>query len=259
MSGNGKVNSGSGAGGGPRVGVPYRIVKEELSGERQKYDRYLQAIEAAGGIPVEISLRLPEAELNKLADSLDAIVLTGSPADVNPKLYGKKLHPLGAAADSDRERTDFALLAHALGTHKPLLGICYGVQSMNVFLGGTLFQDVADQIGPSITHPWEKSSEGAPEPMHEIAIEPGSKIAALAAASEARVNSSHHQSVDRPGRDLRVAARSADGVVEAIEYTGDNPWLVGVQWHPERMPGHGLSKALFRELVAAARGAAARA
>jgi putative glutamine amidotransferase len=259
MNENHKLDRGPVAAGGPRVGVPYRIVKEELSGERQKYDKYLRAIRVAGGIAVEVSLRLPEAELNKLADSLDAFVLTGSPADVNPELYGEKLHPLGAAADRDRERTDFALLAHALRANKPLLGICYGIQSMNVFLGGSLFQDVADQVSASITHPWEKSGEGAPEPMHEIAIEPGSKIAALAGAREARVNSSHHQSIDRPGRSLRVAAHSADGVVEAVEYTGDNPWMVGVQWHPERMAEHGLSKALFRELVAAARGAATRA
>ncbi len=258
MSENPKLIHGQGAAGGPRVGVPYRIVKEELSGERQKYERYLRAIEAAGGVPVEVSLRLPETELTRLADSLDAFVLTGSPADENPELYGEKLHPLGAVADHDRERTDFALLKHALRTNKPLLGICYGIQSMNVFLGGSLFQDVADQIGPAITHPWEKSSEGAPEPMHEIAIEPGSKIAALAGAREARVNSSHHQSIDRPGRNLRVAARSADGVVEAVEYTGDNPWMVGVQWHPERMAEDGLAKGLFRELVAAARGAATR-
>jgi putative glutamine amidotransferase len=72
------------------------------------------------------------------------------------------------------------------------------------------------------------------------------------------VNSSHHQSIDRPGRNLQVAARAADGVVEAVEYTGDNPWFVGVQWHPERMAEDGLSKALFHELVAAARGAVAR-
>jgi putative glutamine amidotransferase len=235
------------------------MVKEELSGERAKYDRYLRAVEAAGGVPVEVSLRLPEAELNELADSLDAVVLTGSPADVNPELYGEALHPRAAAADHDRERTDFALLTHALRANKPVLGICYGVQSMNVFLGGSLFQDVADQIGPAIAHPWEKSDQGAPEPMHEIAIEPGSKIAVLAGAREARVNSSHHQSIDRPGRNLQVAARSADGVVEAVEYTGDNGWMVGVQWHPERLTEDGLSKALFRELVAAARGAAARA
>src|ERR1700677_4607644 len=154
MGENPKVIHGQGTADGPRVGVPYRIVKEELSGERQKYDRSLRAIELAGGIPVEVSLRLPDAELNKLAASLDAFVLTGSPADVNPELYGEKLHPLGAPADPDRERTDFALLAHALRANKPLLGICYGIQSMNVFLGGSLFQDVADQIGAAITHPW---------------------------------------------------------------------------------------------------------
>jgi len=244
---------------GPRVGVPYRIVKEELSGEREKYDRYLRAIQAAGGVAVEVSLQLPEAELNRLADSLDAVVLTGSPADVNPGLYGEKVHPLSAAADADRERTDFALLAHALKTNKPLLGICYGVQSMNVFLGGSLFQDVADQIGGGIAHPWENSSNGAPEPQHEIVIDPGTKIATLAGARAGRVNSSHHQSIGRVGRNLKVVARAADGVVEAVEYTGENPWMVGVQWHPERMTEDGLSKGLFRELVAAARGAATRA
>ena len=130
----------------PRVGIPYRTRNEELKGERGKYDKYCQAVLRAGGEPVEVSLALPPDQFRKLAGSLDAVVLTGSPADVNPSLYHAARNPESAEADPDRERTDFALLEHAFAEHKPVLAICYGVQSMNVFLGGTLIQDIPSEL-----------------------------------------------------------------------------------------------------------------
>jgi len=168
----------------PRVGIPYRTRKEELKGERGKYDKYCQAVLQAGGEPVEVSLALPPHQLRQLASSLDAVVLTGSPADVNPSLYHATRNPASAEADPDRERTDFALLEHAFAEHKPVLAICYGVQSMNVFLGGTLIQDIPSELRTPIQHPWSNRDKGAPEPFHSAKIEPGSRLRELAALTK---------------------------------------------------------------------------
>src|SRR5271156_4519743 len=107
-----------------RVGVPYRTRKEELTHQRESYDKYLGAVCIAGGIPVEISLGSSADEIEKLAQSVDALILPGSPADVDPTKYKAERHPEAADADADRERTDFALIEHALKNHKPLLAIC---------------------------------------------------------------------------------------------------------------------------------------
>ncbi len=237
-----------------RIGIPYRTRKEELTGDRAKYDRYVEAVRQAGGEPVEVSLALSPGELKSLERSLDAVVLTGSPADVDPSLYRARRHPAAADADPDRERTDFALLEHAIAEHKPVLAICYGTQSLNVFLGGTLIQDIPSELHTEIQHPWSSRDKGVPEPFHTAKIEPGSRLRELAAADEVRVNSSHHQSILEPGRNLRVVARAADGVIEGVEWTGDSNWVTGVQWHPERMvESDSLAQRLFASLVAAAR------
>ena len=238
----------------PRVGIPYRTLKEELKSERAKYDSYVQAVKRAGGEPVEVSLSLSAGELGKLTETLDAVVLTGSPADVNPSLYGAARNPASAEADPNRERTDFALLEHAFAEHKPVLAICYGNQSMNVFLGGTLIQDIPSELQTPIEHPWSNRDKGAPEPFHVAKIESGSRLRELAGEEEVRVNSSHHQSILDPGRNLRIAARASDGVIEAVEWTGDSNWVTGVQWHPERMAESDLlAQHLFSALIEAAR------
>ena len=236
-----------------RVGVPYRARKEELRGDFAKIRPYIEALRKAGAEPVVISLGLTADHLDKIADSLDAVLLPGSPADVDPGRFGAKRHPECADADPDRERTDFGLLEHAFSEHKPVLAICYGIQSLNVFLSGTLLQDIPSELQTSTTHDWDKE-RGEPEPIHSARIESGSRLAQLAGAREVIVNSSHHQSVLEPGRDLRIVARAPDGVIEAVEWTGDSNWVIGVQWHPERMAsGDAVAQALFRELIAAAR------
>ena len=240
----------------PRVGIPYRTRKEELTGERGKYEKYLGAVRQAGGEPVEISLALSDEEIKKLARTLDAIVLPGSPADVEPSRYHAARHPKSADADANRERTDFALLDHAFAERKPVLTICFGTQSLNVFLGGSLVQDIASELHTKIQHSWEHAN-GAPEPFHLARIEPDSRLSKLAGADEVRVNSSHHQSILEPGRGLRVTSRAPDLVIEAVEWTADSNWVTGVQWHPERMAEtDSLAQKLFRELVLASRKAA---
>jgi putative glutamine amidotransferase len=236
----------------PRVGVPYRTRKEELTGDFAQLEKYVKAVSAAGGAPVPISLGLSAQHLERIAWTLDAILLTGSPADVEPSLFSAAKHPETNGPDPDRERTDFALIKYALGEHKPILAICYGIQSLNVFLGGTLVQDIPSELHTQIQHDWD-SEAGQAEPFHPVGIEPGSRLAQMAGATEAAVNSSHHQSVLEPGRDLRIVSRAPDGVVEAVEWASDANQVTGVQWHPERMAETDpFAQRLFRDLVTAA-------
>ena len=240
----------------PRVGVPWRLAREEAANNRPKIEKYLRAVENAGGEPVLVSLLSSSEELKRQAAKLDAFLLTGSPADVTPAHFHATRHAATVDADFARERTDFALLEHALVTGKPALAICYGVQSLNVFLGGSLIQDIPSEVGSTVCHsPAEDETPiGAelPDPMHSVQFDAG-HLLELSGAACADVNSSHHQSVLEAGHGLRITARAPDGIVEALEWNGDSNWVVGVQWHPERMPADPLAQALFRELLTAAR------
>jgi putative glutamine amidotransferase len=232
----------------PRIGVPYRTRKEEVASGTDKIDKYLEAVREAGGQPVPISLAASPGGLARLASSLDGIVLAGSPADVEPSRYGAPRHAKCAVADDDRERIDFALLEVCFAARKPVLAICYGIQSLNVFLSGTLIQDVPAEIGAKVVH--SNDDEVDSDTLHGIAIEPGSHISKMVGSRETMVNSSHHQAILAPGRGLRITARAPDGVIEAVEWMGDENWVVGVQWHPERMMGSDpLGRAMFGSLV----------
>jgi putative glutamine amidotransferase len=231
------------------------MTKEELAPGSEMLNPYLEAVRQAGGEPVAVPLTLSSDDLTRLAESLHGVVLSGSPADVDPALFHAGKHAQTAAADANREKTDFALIEHALAAHKPVLAICYGIQSLNIFLGGTLLQDIPEELRSPVQHDHEDSE---PDAFHDVKIVAGSRLARMAGSGEARVNSSHHQSILAAGRNLRVVAHAPDGVVEAVEWTGDGDWITGVQWHPERMyAADALAKLLFRELVAEARGAKA--
>jgi putative glutamine amidotransferase len=239
----------------PRIGIPWRTSQEEAEGNLPKIRNYLEAVEQAGGEPVLLSLAHPETLEGQLP-GLDGFVLPGSPADVNPAEYGSVNHGKSEPADPPREPTDRAILGHAFEAQKPVLAICYGCQFLNVFLGGTLLQDVRDETGTRIPHCKEDvHPEPLDDPRHEVRIAAGSQLAKLAGSTHAVVNSSHHQSIAKPGRKLRSTAQASDGIVECVEWTGGANWVIGVQWHPERMRGDALAERLFSELVAAARGA----
>lgn len=239
----------------PRVGVPWRTASEEAQNKRPKIDPYLEAVRAAGGEPVLLSLEQSPEQLKAAAQALDAFVLPGSPKDVDPSRYGASRHPKTEKADAAREQTDTTLIDHALATHKPLLAICYGTQFLNVHMGGSLVQDLSSERPGPIRHDHD---HGEPDSNHAVRIETG-RVAELARRVDAKesaelvVNSSHHQAVREPGRDLRVTAHATDGTIEGVEYTGPADWIVGVQWHPERISdsasGAQLSRALFRELI----------
>jgi putative glutamine amidotransferase len=228
----------------PRVGVPWRSERQERARDLRYNRDYLEAVRKAGGEPVQISLLSTPAKLAEVAKTLDAFVLPGSPADVDPKLYGARPHPRAARPDAKRESADFALLKHALASGKPVLAICYGIQSLNVYLGGSLYQDIPSQLPRALVHSGSLDHRDA---VHQIRIS-GGRLAVLAGGPNTKVNSVHHQSVRRPGRRLRVTAKAPDGVIEAVEGTGSS-WVVGVQWHPERTPKDPLAQKLFRRLV----------
>jgi len=207
---------------------------------------YAHAVVAAGGVPVMIPLVFGTAA--DVAARVDAVVLPGSYSDVDPERYGQRRDPNVTRIHPKRDETDFQVLEHAFQEKKPVLGICYGMQSLNVYLGGTLIQHIPAAVGSALEH------QGA-DAQHVAQIEPGSHLAAWAGGlPQVRVNSTHHQAVDRPGRGLRVVAKAPDGVIEAVEGDWPDHLVVGVQWHPERIwRNEPLSARLFAELVQAAR------
>jgi putative glutamine amidotransferase len=236
----------------PRVGIPWRTFAEEASGNYAKTKNYEDAVKLAGGDPVLLSLNAP-AELQRHLPTLDAFVLPGSPADVDPAEYGSKNRGKSEAPDHPRETTDRVILKHAFTEKKPVLAICYGCQLLNVYLGGTLIQDLKEETETPIAHTrYDVVPQPEQDPVHGAVFDQQSKLAKIAGAAEAQINSSHHQAVERVGKGLTVTAHAPDGTIEAVEWTGDSNWIVGVQWHPERMLGDAFSERLFRDFVAAA-------
>ncbi len=237
----------------PRIGVPWRTSNEEAAGNRPKLAAYEEAVQRAGGDPQVLPLS-DAAALAGLLGGLDGFVLPGSPADVEPEEYGASNLGKSEPADLPRERTDRAVLEHAFAEKKPVLAICYGCQLLNVYLGGTLIQDLQSETGTKVAH---RRKDLIPQPdgdpIHPVRFAAGSLLAKLSGKVDADVNSSHHQSVELPGRGLKITGLAGDGIVESVEWTGDANWIVGVQWHPERMVGDALAERLFSELVTAAR------
>jgi len=211
---------------------------------------YARAVADAGALPVLIPL-LPDAAA-EIAGRLDAVVLTGSPSDVDPARYGAERRPEVRQVHPERDATDFALLKSAFSRKLPVLGICFGMQSLNVHLGGTLVQHIPAQVPGALEH----RNEGV---RHSVALEAGSLLRGWAGTAEAIVNSTHHQAVEKLGAGLRVAARADDGVIEAAEGQPDafpGQFVVAVQWHPERLVQEdAFARRIFAEFVRAARGA----
>lgn len=242
---------------GPRVGIPWRTTQEQHSGTRDKLDFYFQAVRKAGAEPREVSLEQSPEQLACQLEELDAFVLPGSPADVDPRRYGASRHPKTTTLDANRDTTDETILAHAFRASKPVLAICYGCQILNVHLKGSLVQDIAGMRADrphAVPHGTTDLVAGAQsdELVHDAVLAAGSVLAKLAGSTAVHINSSHHQAIDQPGEKLRVTAKALDGTIEGVEWTGDSNWVVGVQWHPERMPDDPFAERLFQQFVAAA-------
>jgi putative glutamine amidotransferase len=246
----------------PRIAIPEPTSTDEAYNQRS-LPQYIRAVEASGGTAVPISLHAHPPEWAGILASCSGILLPGSPADVDPARYGQERVKECAAKDEAREAVDDFLLQGAFDQGKPILGICYGLQSLNVWRQGTLIQDLPNDLphadaatAGTVNHQPGREVQKA----HPIQVVPGSRLSHLVKgigeeAPGLFVNSSHHQAIGRPGKALMVAATSPDdGVIEALEGSDANHFLVAVQWHPERSYDvSAASRALFAAFLDAAR------
>jgi putative glutamine amidotransferase len=232
----------------PLIGITMRV---EYESDRFYLARfYSEAVAAAGGCPVHISLIPDQKYLEGILDRLDGVLLPGSDSDIDPLRFGEEPRPGLGSVHPIKDQTDLAILAGAESRGLPILAICFGMQALNVSRGGTLIQDIASQEPAAIKH-----QQGAPRDRkcHHIEIREGSFLSSITNSDRAIVNSHHHQAVKAVGVNLEASAWSSDGLIEAIEDTREDRWVVGVQWHPELAWSDDLiSVALFNRFVASA-------
>ena len=210
---------------------------------------YADCVIKAGGIPVIIPFGLSENDIAQLAGLADGLLLSGG-ADVDPSCFGESPHRELGRVTPERDRVEFGLTREFVKRDKPILAICRGIQVLNAALGGSLYQDIASQCPGSHQH-----TQKAPRShlSHLVAAEEGSLLHRIAGTGEFKVNSFHHQSVKRPAPGLRITAKSADGIVEALEGESHS-FTLGVQWHPEdTAAADDVSRSLFEAFVAACR------
>ncbi|MGA7819698.1 MAG: gamma-glutamyl-gamma-aminobutyrate hydrolase family protein [Candidatus Sulfotelmatobacter sp.] len=241
----------------PRIAIPM-----PHSGNRKYAEKaipqYERAVKLAGGEPVRIPLDRAPAEVMKVVEQCDGVLLPGSNADVDPAKFGATRSPQTAAADARRDALDDLLLQDAYSLRKPVLGICYGLQSLNVYRAGSLIQHIPDFLPEEMRTRVNHGAGGKVAVAHQVEVAQNSKLAGVL-MPEARklvipVNSSHHQSADKVGDGLRIAARCCeDGIIEALEGTAPDHFVLAVQWHPERSVEEDKhSRAIFQALVKAA-------
>lgn len=230
----------------PLIGVTTRLDYKDDQFYQRRY--YGEAVYHAGGAPVYIPL-IPESDfIEALIGKLDGVLLSGSNSDVDPLRFDQAPHVKLGPVVYERDETDSLLLRACEARKIPVLGICYGMQALNVYRGGTLFQDLESQIEEVIKH-----QQAGPygRPSHSVKIKDESILAILAGSTAVRVNSHHHQGVDQLGKDLEPIAWSADGLVEAVINTRPDHFMLGVQWHPEAgWEKDPLSQALFKHFIA---------
>jgi putative glutamine amidotransferase len=231
----------------PRIAIPEPTSSNSEYNQRS-LRQYVEAVEAEGGEAVVIHANATPHEIAKLVTNCEGILLPGSPADVDPQKFGAEKNPKTNAADPGRDNLDELLLQDAHNLRKPILGICYGLQSLNVWRTGSLVQHIEST---NINHEAGHKIEFA----HDVELAPASKLEQLIGATRVRVNSSHHQSAEHPGDGLRVVATCPeDGVIEALEGTSPDHFVLAVQWHPERTYNvDEPSKKIFRAFMEAAR------
>jgi putative glutamine amidotransferase len=229
----------------PHIAIPEPTSFDHAYNQRG-WPQYARAVEFAGGVAVPVPLTESPATVAKIVAGCAGVLLPGSGADLDPLKYGQKSHPESADPDPARETVDEILLREAFNQRKPILGICYGLQSLNVWRHGSLRQHVLEHAPGRDVHE-----------AHPLRVENPSQLAEILGVRDAapKVNSSHHQAVATVGDGLAIVARSEpDGIIEALEGTSADQFVLGVQWHPERtLTIQASSRAIFDAFVKAAR------
>jgi putative glutamine amidotransferase len=249
----------------PVIGIPTQTLQaiegipSVLPASWVMNQRYFHAVTAVGGVPWMIPLLADDlATLREIYDRLEAIVLPGG-VDLDPATYGEEAHPKCGRTDPARDRVELQLARWAMQDGKPLLGLCRGIQVINVAMGGTLWQDIETQLPQALKHDYSPTAGFARDYLaHPVEITADSRLRSLLERDSLQVNSMHHQAVRALPPDLVATALAPDGVVEAVEGRVPDRFLVGVQWHPEVFEERDAStRRLFRALVTAANAYAA--
>lgn len=233
----------------PIIGI---TVDTMTNGDRQSYrlgQTYCRAIELAGGLPLLIPGNFPLQHLQELRQRLDGLLLSGG-ADLDPSRFKGQPHPRIYGIDPERDQLEISLVQMAASSGLPFLGICRGIQVINIALGGTLYTDLADQFGNSLKHDYFPDY---PRDLlvHSLTVSKHAVLAKILQVEELKVNSLHHQGIERLASSLNATAWAADGLIEAVELPG-HPFGVGVQWHPEELLALPGMRALFSALIDAA-------
>lgn len=208
---------------------------------------YLDAIVSAGGLPVVVPPFARDVDLDAYLDQLDGFVLSGGHGDLDPRKHGLPTHPAVNLLPERRDESDRQLVRKLLERQMPILAVGLGMQQLNVALGGTLFLHLPEDVPRALPH---RDPAGAVH-RHVCLIEPGTRMEEIYGPGEIRVNSSHHQAVRQVAKGMRIAARSPDGVIEAMETTDANWFCIGVQWHPEADTAAALDMQLWECFVQA--------
>jgi len=248
----------------PRVAIPMPHASDRAYAERA-IPQYERAIALAGGEPIRIALDQSDGALRRTLENCTAVVLPGSKADIDPARFHAARSPHAAATDPRRDEVDNLLLEDAYRLRKPVLGICYGLQSLNVFRSGSLVQHIPDFLPEETRGRINHEAGGKVAIAHTVEIERTSILSGIVRGNDGNgrhdgrivllsVNSSHHQSAKMIGTGLRVVARCPDdGIIEALEGSEPDHFVMAVQWHPERSVDQDeASRAIFRALVDAA-------
>jgi len=209
---------------------------------------YFRCVEADGGIPVLLPYLSDEEMLRQAVQELDGILLTGG-VDVAPGFYGEEVAESCGEICDERDRMEKILFEASLAANKPVLGICRGIQVMNVFLGGTLYQDIPTQL-TAAEPACHRPNPPHYDHIHEVEILPQTPLHQMLGASSVVVNSMHHQAIRTLAPQLAAMAFAPDGLVEAV-YMPQAHYVLGVQWHPERLEKDAASRALFSDFVCA--------
>ncbi|HKI26282.1 MAG TPA: gamma-glutamyl-gamma-aminobutyrate hydrolase family protein [Candidatus Sulfotelmatobacter sp.] len=238
----------------PHIAIPLPHSLDPEYAERA-IPQYERAVELAGGVPVRIPLDRSAEEVLRLARGCDALLLPGSKADIDPAKFRGERSPHTAAADPRRDTVDKLLLADAYDQRKPVLGICYGLQSLNVHRGGSLIQHIPDFLPEETRSKVNHDAGKTVAVAHTVEIQQSSHLAEIVRQQVVPVNSSHHQSAEDIGKGLHIVACCPDdGIIEALEGTSPDHFVLAVQWHPERsVDDDEPSRTIFRALVQAVR------
>jgi putative glutamine amidotransferase len=236
----------------PIIGITssYFPPKDGKFGTVSAGESYLQAVLGAGGIPVIVPVGLSPEDLRTLFNRLDGVLLTGG-GDIDPHRFDGQPHPRVYDIDERRDDLEIGLTQMSVDSGKPFLGICRGIQVINVALGGSLFTDISDQLTGSLRHDWYPDIPRT-HLAHPISVTPGSRLAEVLGGEAFEVNSLHHQGLERLATGLRAVAYAPDHLIEGVEVPG-HPFGLGVQWHPEWLQEHAPQRKLLQAFIEASR------